>query len=184
VQFVRLWRNSRNGHSLGYWRKATDQFSYRQSLFKDAYKSEVGTTLVLFKDFRSETRRFIDDYNYEKAQKECEAGEAALEELVNACPAPGQKEDLRLFVNEARLRLRKRNMYHMNLHAMLKAWRDDNRHLKLVEIAKLGGEAKQLVGYIVEEMVALKSALDATIAAVIELERLNDAREQDARALE
>lgn len=222
LSFIRTFAKN----AVGYWRKVTDQFSYRQTLFKDAYKSEVGTTLVLFKDFRSETRRFIDDYNYEKAQKECEAGEAALEELVKASPAPGQKEDLRLFVNEARLRLRerfnqgkwawddfvrkhdrkffgpivphikdellsttawnerKRNMYHMNLHALLKAWRDDNRHLKLVEIANLGGEAKQLVGYIVEEMVALKSALDATIAAMIELERLNDAREQDARSLE
>ena len=212
--------------AVGYWRKVNDLFSYRQSLFKDAYKSEVSTTLVLFKDFRSETRRFIDEYNYEKAEKECESGEAALEELVNACPSPAQKEDLRLFVNEARLRLRerynkgkwawddfvrkhdrkffgavvphikdellsttawnerKRNMYHMNLHAMLKVWRDDNRHLKLVEIANQGAEVKQLVGYIVEEMVALKSALDSTMAAVFELERLNEAREQDARSLD
>jgi len=212
--------------AVGYWRKVSDQFSYRQSLFKDAYKSEVGTTLVLFKDFRSETRRFIDEYSYEKAQKECDAGEAALEQLVVASPAPGQKEDLRLFVNEARLRLRerfnqskwawddfvrkhdkkffgpivphikdellstsawqerKRSMQHMNLHALLKVWRDDNRHLKLVEIANQGSEVKQLVGYIVEEMVALKSALDATITAAIELERLNEAREQDARSLE
>lgn len=212
--------------AVGYWRKVTDQFSYRQTLFKEAYRSEVGTTLVLFKEFRSETRKFIDDYNYEKAQKECDAGEAALEELVNVSPAPGQKEDLRLFVNEARLRLRerfnqgkwawddfvrkhdrkffgpivpqikdellstsawqerKRRMYHMNLHAMLTAWRDDNRHLKLLEIANLGGEAKQMTGYIVEEMVALKSALDATIKAVHELERLNEARERDTQSLE
>lgn len=213
-------------NGVSYWRKVNDLFSYRQGLLKDAYKSEVSTTLVLFKDFRSETRSFIDEYNYEKAQKECESGEAALEELVTTCPAPGQKEDLRLFVNEARLRLRekfnqgkwawddfvrkhdkkffgpivphikdellsttawqerKRNLYHMNLHAMLKAWRDDNRHLKLVEIANQGAEVKQLVGYIVEEMVALKNALDATMAAVFELERLNEAREQDSRSLE
>lgn len=88
--------------AINSWKAKNDFFSARMQQFQDAYKSEVGTTLVLFKDFREETKEFIDDFGYDKAQKESETGERALNDFISACATDGQKYDAGVFSDEAK----------------------------------------------------------------------------------
>lgn len=88
--------------SVSYWKGKTDMFSSRLKQFQDAYKSEVGTTLVLFKDFREETQEFIDDFGYDKAEDEKEAGDSALNSFVSSCATDAQKSDATVFADEAK----------------------------------------------------------------------------------
>ena len=137
-----------------------DQFPVRMERFKNAYRSETGTTLVLFKNFRHQTQEFIDKYNYREAEKKSEEGQAALEECHKACQTEAQKYDC------------------------ASAWTMPRGIHTIIEIANRGGELKQLAGYLADEMVNLQRALEETMLAVNAIEQLNDGREQDAKALE
>ena len=95
--------------AVKYWRAVYDMTPVRKQMLRSAYLSEAGTTVVLYRDFHAETRRFIEAFGYERLLKECGRGEAALEEFVAACPSDGQKADMRIFVDELKrvLRLRR-----------------------------------------------------------------------------
>lgn len=91
------------------WQSMWDLTSARKRMLQDGYRSESGTTLVLYRDFQAETRRFMEVFGYELLLKECGRGEAAVEEFVAACPTEAQKTDMRVFVDELKrvLRLRR-----------------------------------------------------------------------------
>ncbi len=96
--------------AVKYWRAVYDMTPVRKQMLKGAYLSESGTTVVLYRDFHAETRRFIEAFGYDRLLlKECDRGETALEEFVAACPSEAQKADMRVFVDELRrfLRLRR-----------------------------------------------------------------------------
>ena len=95
--------------AVKYWQAVYDMTPVRKAQLKSAYLSEAGTTVVLYRDFNAETRRFIEDFGYARLLKECERGEAALEEFHGLCPTDAQKLDVRIFVEELRkvLRLRR-----------------------------------------------------------------------------
>jgi hypothetical protein len=211
--------------AVNYFNVTRDQLPARLQRFQDAYRSEVGTTLVLFKSFREETKQFIDEYGYQKADNENLAGQAALEDIYKACVTGGQRDDVRIFADEAKKflqaryntgkttwddfvkkhetkffgaisplnaegllatsawRERKAAIKHMDLHSLLSAWRDETRNHKIIEVANRGAELKQLFGYLVDEMVKLQTALEETMKAVRDYERLNEQREQDAKSL-
>jgi len=95
--------------AVKYWRAIYDMTPVRKQMLKGAYLSESGTTVVLYRDFHAETRRFIEAFGYDRLSKDCERGEAALEEFVAACPSEAQKADMRVFIDELKrfLRLRR-----------------------------------------------------------------------------
>ena len=208
-----------------YWRGAKDQIPVRMERFRNSYRSEVGTTLVLFRNFRDQTQIFIDQFNYRRAEKENELGQLALDDFLKACPSEAQKLDVRLFVDEAKKLLQARYtagkqrwdafvikhefkffgpvslvtvegllstsswrekklaVKHNDLHSLLGVWRNEIRDHKLIDVANKGAELKRMVGYLIEEMLKLQAALDEVRLALLEVERLNELRELDAKAL-
>ena len=67
--------------AVKYWRAIYDMTPVRKQMLKGAYLSESGTTVVLYRDFHAETRRFIEAFGYDRLSKDCERGEAALTEF-------------------------------------------------------------------------------------------------------
>lgn len=56
----------------------------------------------MFRDFRAETKEFVDKYGYDRAVRQAEEGERALEEFISNCSTDGQKYDAGAFRDDCK----------------------------------------------------------------------------------
>ncbi|HWO17370.1 MAG TPA: hypothetical protein VNO30_01295 [Kofleriaceae bacterium] len=71
--------------------------------FQTYFREELGGPLLVFQDFREETKKFIDEYGYSKLLEQVEKAKAALDPIRSSGTTPANLKDGEAFVTAAKL---------------------------------------------------------------------------------
>ncbi|HEV8595044.1 MAG TPA: hypothetical protein VGR51_05895 [Thermoplasmata archaeon] len=88
--------------AINAWRALRGGFEADVAKFESYFRQESGSVLFLFKDFREDTKEFIDKYGYKVAEAKVEEARRALAEIVSqGGNSSGNRTDAQQFAEAA-----------------------------------------------------------------------------------
>lgn len=87
------------------WQYLKTGMDTQETRFQTYFREELGGPLLLFQDFREDTKEFIDEFGYQKLSDDVEKAKAALDPIRSSGTTPANRKDGELFANAAKLLL-------------------------------------------------------------------------------
>jgi hypothetical protein len=93
------------GQAVDRWQYLKTGMDTQETRFQSYFREELGGPLLLFQDFREDTKEFIDEFGYQKLSEDVEKAKAALDPIRSSGTTPANLKDGELFANAAKLLL-------------------------------------------------------------------------------